>query len=235
MKIRTPLSIAAAAIAITAGAALAGPAFAEGETLSGVAVVTLDFTIAGQVAVTVDTQNTSAVPAYGSAVVWAPDGAAHEFGPKLYQAGETWVYNKTLLGYTCADVALASAIANGSFTLTPADPEWTTGVVTTPDARVTVIGCATAPEPTPVTETPTPTPSTGTPTPTPGTVTPAPVAVTPTPAALANPSASPAALASGTLPATGGDSVWLFGLGAGALIATMAGGMIVLSRRRAGA
>ncbi|MDY0910398.1 LPXTG cell wall anchor domain-containing protein [Microbacterium sp. CFBP9034] len=241
MKIRTPLSIAAVTLAITAGGLVAAPAFAEGEAITGSATVTLDFSVAGQIDVTVTGHNTSAVPAYGSAVISAPDGAAYLFGPRLYQAGEIWTYEKTLLGYSCADLGRTTAIAYGASTTTLAVPEWTSGVVSHPDPRVIVIGCVTA-TPTPVTQTPTPTVPPAPPTPT-VTVTPAPAAETPTPSTSATP--APAAvvgsegtgsadpLANGELPATGSETEWLFALGVGALIAVMAGSMIVMSRRRA--
>lgn len=234
------LAAAAAAVAIGAGAALAAPAFAADEPITGTATVTLDFTVSGQVKVSVNAQNTSAVPVYGSAEIIAPDGTTNRFGPRLFAAGETWLYAKTLVGFSCADLGRTKAIANGAATRTGV-PEWTSGTVVHPDARVTVIGCATT-SPTPVLQTPTPT-VTVTPT-----VTPAPAAETPsasgaptpavvdTPTDPADPAASPsspAALATGELPATGAETDGLIALGAGAVIALLAGAMIMLTRRRA--
>lgn len=159
---RMPRSVAVAtaaglASALTGAILLSAPATASTNEIVGSASVALDFTTVGEVDVEITTQNLSGVPAYGAAYVSAPDGERYVWGPRLYAAGEVWVYTKLLTGYTCDDLTAVSAAAFGFADLEDESPEWTTGVVRYPDERVTVIGCDTpSPEPeTPTTEPPT--------------------------------------------------------------------------------
>ncbi len=205
--------------------------------ISGEASVVLDFTVDGQVTVDVSTLSTSSIDAYGSAIVTAPSGTVYTFGPKLYRPGESWTYTQVLTGYTCDDLTLVSAVANGSAT-SGGTPEWTTGVVTYPDARVTVIGCDPEPTPTP-TPTVTPTPVV-TPTPT-ATVTPTPVVtptttptVEPTSSPTSTPTAVPAAVADDGgdgLASTGTSLRWMLGALLAAAAAIIGGTLLQRSRR----
>jgi hypothetical protein len=129
------------AAAISGVLILATPALAVEAAIEGSATVVLDFTTAGEVGVEVTTQNLSTVSAYGGAVILAPDGTRYDFGPKFYTPGEVWVYSKVLSGYDCDDLTEVSAAAFGFANLNDDSPEWTSGVVTYPDSRVTVIGC----------------------------------------------------------------------------------------------
>lgn len=149
---RVPRSVAVTtaaglASALTGAILLSTPAFAATSEIVGSATVVLDFSTVGEVDVEITTQNLSGVPAYGAAYVAAPDGQRYAWGPRLYAAGEVWVYTKLLTGYTCDDLTAVSAAAFGFADLADESPEWTTGVVRYPDARVTVIGCDTSTEP----------------------------------------------------------------------------------------
>lgn len=164
---RVPRSVAVTtaagvASALTGAILLSTPAFAATSEIVGSATVVLDFSTVGEVDVEITTQNLSGVPAYGAAYVAAPDGQRYAWGPRLYAAGEVWVYTKLLTGYTCDDLTAVSAAAFGFADLADESPEWTTGVVRYPDARVTVIGCDTSTEP-PAEEPGTEEPETGTP------------------------------------------------------------------------
>lgn len=231
----------ATALALTAAIGAGSAAWAA--DITGETEVTLDFTTAGQVEVKVWAQNTSSVPAYGTAVIKAPDGAVEDYGPRLFQPGETWTWTKTLKGYDCDDVAETAAATFGFEKLGTA-PDWTSGVLTAPDPRVSVIGCDPSPTPSPTpspsgttspTPTPTPTPSastgpTGTPTPT-ATVTPT---ATPRPTASATATAVPASTTTkgGALAATGVETDAVLPLGIGAASALLIGAVLLVARRR---
>lgn len=206
MKRRTRAAWAAGATAAAVAASISAGVAVHAAEITGETTVTLDVTTSGQVSVTVWARNDSAVPAYGAAVVEAPDGSVTRFGPRLFAPGEEWVYETTLTGYGCADVGRATAAAFGWEQLGTA-PDWTSGVVRTPDPRVTVLGCDTPP--------PTPTP-TATPTAT----------VTPSASATASsagiPGASPSPTPGTGLAATGGDGAVL------APIALAAAGLVVV-------
>ncbi|WP_270354101.1 LPXTG cell wall anchor domain-containing protein [Microbacterium testaceum] len=229
----------ATALALTAAIGAGSAAWAA--DITGETEVTLDFTTAGQVEVKVWAQNTSSVPAYGTAVIKAPDGAVEDYGPRLFQPGEIWTWTKTLKGYDCDDVAETAAATFGFEKLGTA-PDWTSGVLTAPDPRVSVIGCDPSPTPSPTplpsgttSPTPTPTPSastgpTGTPTPT-ATVTPT---ATPRPTASATATAVPASTTTkgGALAATGVETDAVLPLGIGAASALLIGAVLLVARRR---
>lgn len=253
---KTP-AIAGAILITTIGIGLSGTAASAANGIEGSTTTILDFTVAGQVTVTVDTTNLSEVPAWGAAVVQAPNGALHRFGPKLYAAGEDWDYTTTLLGYSCDDLSLTSAAAFGFAEADDAEPSWTSGQVAYPDPRVTVLGCPVATtEPTPEPETPTPSPTvtpseqaaTPTPTPTTPTTPTTPLAEsspTATPAPLANSVATPTATTAAVsasaaasedpsaLAATGTSMWWVpFAAIAGLLALAVGGHAVAVSRRR---
>lgn len=144
------LAAVAVMVGILGAGGVAGAAAAEVEEIVGEGTVTLDFgSTPGSVEVDVWTRNLSAVPAYGVAVITDTDGSVYDFGPRLYAPGEEWTYSKTLPGYTCADLGNASGVAFGfADTEDLTDPDWTSGVVTYPDPRITVIGCPVSPDPT---------------------------------------------------------------------------------------
>lgn len=178
MKKTATRVLAALVVAGVLGAGVAtATAASAANGIEGEATASLDFTVAGQVQVSVYTRNLSEVAAYGAAVVNDPDGIPHPFGSRLYEAGEVWVYETTLMGYTCDDLGGASAVAVGFAAEPQTEPDWTSGLVSYPDPRITVIGCPDA--------TPTPTASvTPTPTVNPGAAPPEPTAdpeATPTP------------------------------------------------------
>lgn len=221
--------IGVAALALTTALGASGAAWAA--DITGETTVTLDSSSPGQVEVLVWAQNTSAVPAYGAAVISAPDGTIEDYGPRLFQPGEEWVWSTTLVGYDCGDVAETAAAAFGFAELGTA-PDWTSGLLRAPDPRVSVIGCDAEPTPTP---SPSPT-SVPSPSPTP-TMTATPTATpTPTPAVVA-PSASPTAAASvGTKPsalaATGVSAAGLLPAGIVAVSAIAVGVLLMIRRRR---
>lgn len=241
---KTP-AIAGAILITTIGIGLSGTAASAANGIEGSTTTILDFTVAGQVTVTVDTTNLSEVPAWGAAVVQAPNGDLHRFGPKLYAAGEDWDYTTTLLGYSCDDLSLTSAAAFGFAEADDAEPSWTSGQVAYPDPRVTVLGCPATTEPTPDPETPTVTPSEQAATPTPTTTPLAESSPTATPAPLANSVATPTATTAAVsataaasedasaLAATGTSMWWVpFAAIAGLLALAVGGHAVAVSRRR---
>ena len=150
------------ACALTGSILLAAPAMAASSEIVGSATVVLDFSVAGEVNVDLNTQNLSGVTAYGSAYVDAPDGQRYTWGPREYAPGEVWTYTKLLTGYTCDDLSSVSAAAFGYADLEDRTPDWTTGVVSYPDDRVTVIGCDTPPTTPPASTDPVTPPSSST-------------------------------------------------------------------------
>ncbi|MFZ8758084.1 hypothetical protein ACO03V_11765 [Microbacterium sp. HMH0099] len=217
--------VGVAALALTAAFGASSAAWAA--DITGETTVTVDVTTAGQVEVRVWARNTSAVPAYGAAVISAPDGTLEDYGPRLFQPGEEWVWSKVLVGYGCDDVAETAAATFGFEELGTA-PDWTSGVLAAPDPRVTVIGCDVSPEPSP---SPTPTME---PTPTPSaspevTATPTPAVVVPSaaPTAAASVASKPTALA-----ATGSSADALLPAGIVAAAAVSLGLLLMVLRRR---
>lgn len=143
---KSAVAVGAAGIACAlAGTILISAPAVAAEEIVGSATVVLDFSVAGEVNVDVNTQNLSGVTAYGAAYVDAPDGQRYTWGPREYAPGETWTYSKLLTGYTCDDLYSVSAAAFGFADLEDPTPDWSTGVVTYPNERVTVIGCDTPP------------------------------------------------------------------------------------------
>lgn len=190
--------------ALLAGAAFGTAAFADDGAITGDASAVLTFTGSQTVEVAVTATNTSSVPAYGWAVVYGPDDRTYNFSERRFEPGETWTWKTTVVGHPCADVDDTSTQAYASST--PGGPvEWTTGLVTPPDPRITVVGCGTTttptPTPTPTTPTPTPTPTTPTPTPTATTPTPTPTPTEPTPTPT-TPTGSPTPTPSGSSTST---------------------------------
>lgn len=224
--------LGATALALTAAIGAGSAAWAA--DITGETEVTLDVTTAGRIVVKVWAQNTSAIPAYGAAVIKAPDGTVEDYGPRLFQPGETWSWTKTLNGYDCDDVADTAAAAFG-FAEQGTAPDWTSGILTAPDPRVSVIGCdpdvEPSPEPSPSGSTsPTPTPPASTPTPTPtatATATPAPTA-----SATAAAVAASTPTKGGALAATGVDTDAVLPLGLGAVAALLIGAVLRMARRR---
>jgi len=144
--------LAAVAVAGSVLLALAGGASATAAEpeITGETSVTLAFSAPDTVRVSVITTNTSAVEAFGSASITGPDGRVYTFGPKSYDAGETWSYDKVLTGFTCADLGRVSGAAAGTDLPGDTAPDWTSGTVRSPDPRLTITGCDPAPPPPPV-------------------------------------------------------------------------------------
>lgn len=189
----------ATALALAVGAGIAVPAYAA--DITGDVRVTLDFTTPNETEVSVWAQNTSAVTAYGRAEV-SRNGDTAYFSEKRFAPGEIWTWEKTFRGYDCSDLITVSAEAFGSETRR-GSADWTSGLLTAADPRVTVIGCDT---PTP---TPTPTPTvapTATPTPTPTVAPTAQPTTAPTAQPTAAPTAAPTATPSPTATATAAPS-----------------------------
>ena len=237
------LTATAVAAGLIASIAVTGVANAE-EAVTGQGSVILDFSTPGSVDIDVWTKNTSAIPAWGTAVVRDVDGAIYPFGPRGYAPGEVYTYAITLDGYTCADLGRgANAFAFG-FDARPqspadlADYEWTSGPVSYPDPRITVIGCDSPPPPPPVdpedppvitpTDGGTTTPTVTTPTATAPTAT-APTATTPTAT-----NTLPAAKTDGAELTAGSTSSPMFGVlfTLGALLVAAVGAMAGPLRRR---
>ncbi|MGC5172643.1 hypothetical protein ACPW96_00755 [Micromonospora sp. DT81.3] len=147
---RGPAKLAAVAVAGSVLLALAGGASASAaEPITGEGTVTIAFTDEGAT-VSVITTNTSAVDAYASATIGAPDGEIFDFGPSEYAPGETRVFTAELPGYTCADLGRVTATAFGSDVPGDGTFEYTSGPVRFPDPRITVTGCDAPPPPPPV-------------------------------------------------------------------------------------
>lgn len=146
---RGTAKLAAVAVAGSVLLALAGGASASAaEPITGEGTVTIAFTDEGAT-VSVITTNTSAVEAYASATIEAPDGEIFEFGPSEYDPGETRVFTAELPGYTCADLGRVTGTAFGSDVPSDGTYEYTSGPVRYPDPRITVTGCDASPPPPP--------------------------------------------------------------------------------------
>ena len=246
----------ATALALAVGAGIAVPAYAA--DITGEVEVTLDFSTPNATEVSVYTKNTSAVTAYGRAEVTRNGDTAY-FSEKRFAPGEVWTWEKTLRGYDCSDLITVSAEAFGSETRR-GSADWTSGVLTAADPRVTVIGCDTptpTPSPTPTaqpTATPTAQPTatpTAEPTAQPTTAPPAQPTTapttppSPTATATASPSASPAATAAGVAAGSGNGqsgkgSLAVTGMSGASLLpialiavgVLVAGAVILMLRRR---
>ncbi|KSU53671.1 LPXTG cell wall anchor domain-containing protein [Microbacterium enclense] len=247
----------ATALALAVGAGISVPA-AHAADITGDVRVTLDFTTPNEVDVAVWAQNTSAVTAYGSATVAQTNGWVETFSEKRFAPGETWTWSASFDGYDCSDLDTTAGVAFGSSSR-GGDPEWTSGVITAWDSRVTVIGCDLPPTPTPTpTVAPTATPTaapTATPTAQP-TITPTPTTAptggptpTATPTATSTPTVAPSATPTATATAVpvpagnsqaGKGSLANTGMSGAALLpialiaagALAAGAVILLLRRR---
>lgn len=225
------LAAAAVVVGLLTAVGAAGAAAAADEPIVGEGHVTLDFSVApGSVAVQVWTKNLSEVEAWGRAIVFDVDGTAYPFGARHYAPGEEYVFTRTLAGYTCEDLGSASAVAYGFSDSEGVVPDWTSGTVRYPDARITVVGCdPAAPNPTDGGETdPEPTDTTTPTTTTPTTTTPS--ATTPT----AKKNTLPAAKTDGSLLAEESHPSPLFGLlvTAGVIAAAAAGRTLTGALRR---
>ncbi|MCJ1708639.1 hypothetical protein [Microbacterium sp. VKM Ac-2923] len=186
----------ATALALAVGAGISVPA-AYAADITGDVRVTLDFTTPNEVDVAVWAKNTSAVTAYGSATVAQTNGWVETFSEKRFAPGETWTWSASFDGYDCSDLNTTAGVAFGSSSR-GGDPEWTSGVITAWDSRVTVIGCDLPPTPTPTpTASPTATP-TASPTATPTASPTATPTATPTASPTATPTASPTATPTAT-------------------------------------
>ncbi|WJL94749.1 hypothetical protein QSU92_12320 [Microbacterium sp. ET2] len=228
MKRSTRALIGTAIVGTLATGAIAGTAVAAaGDGITAEVSAVLEWTGETTIRATVTGTNTSAVPIYGFAELYGPDGRTYKSDVEYVEPGETETWTTIVQGHPCEDLERTSAQAWASDASNPGEIDWTSGMVTYPDPRVTVIGCDVPPTPTP---TPTPTPPvTPEPTPTP-TVTPEPtptptttptVTPEPTPSASASPTPVPAGSDTPPLAATG------MAIGTTLSIAVLAGGLIV--------
>ncbi|QIG38823.1 hypothetical protein G5T42_04415 [Microbacterium sp. 4R-513] len=231
----TGLASAAVVVGLVTALGAGSAAYAADEPIVGQGHVTLDFSVTpGSVTVQVWTKNLSEVEAWGRAVVVDVDGTPYPFGARHFAPGEEYVYSKTLADYTCADLGNASAVAFGFGTESGTAPDWTSGIVRYPDARITVIGCDTvSPAPTDRGD-----PGT-TPTPTDGTTPTTPAASTPSTSAAAvttptGRNSLPAAKTDGALHAERPGPSPLFGLlvTAGVIAAAAVGRTVAGAFRR---
>ena len=209
---------AAVVVGLIAATATGGPAAAAGEEIVGQGSVTLDFAAApGSVVVSIWTQNLSTVEAWGTALITDRDSVVYPFGPRHYDPGEVWTDTETLPDYACSDLGSVTGISFGFSTDQLAAPEWTSGPITYPDPRITVIGCDPAPPPPPTTnEEPT---DSGDPA---------------TPVVTVEANVLPAAKTDGSLVSSGSQSSPMFGLvfTIGAIIAAAAGSVVAGAIRR---
>ncbi|MBN9200535.1 MAG: hypothetical protein J0H70_04050 [Microbacterium chocolatum] len=235
---RWVLALVAAVVAVSAAGGVTA-AVAASSPYSGSVSITVDLSSGGHADVAITATNTSGITAWGGAKLTHPDGSYEIFGPREFEPGETHTWYDRMHGCSCANLPASSAIVGFGESIDT--PHWSSGTITVPDPRVTVIGCDVTPTPTPtptVTPTPTPTPTptvtptpepTPTPTPT-DTVTPTPVPTdTVTPAPTDTPVPAPA---NGGLAVTGGEFAW--GIGGLVALAAIAAGATLVIRQRAG-